>query len=333
MLKALLLASFIAAPLLGIAQQKPQYSQYVINNYLLNPAIAGIEDYTDIKLSARNQWVGVEGAPTTYYLSAHTRLAKKNIAASPGSVETRTPGFAAEREKRSIYRNERYKPRHGVGLILLHDKLGPFERTEATFSYAYHSPLTGNLKGAAGVSAGLTQMKVAGSSLSFVDPNDAAGTDRSTWRPNLSGGLWLYSSTFYAGISASEVLGNAITFSGDAGEAGEARIHYFFTGAYKVAASEKLAFIPSVMVKWLRPLPVSVDYNLRALYNNRIWAGISYRQHDSVAFLAGLTLNHIYELGYAYDTGVSSMGASSHEVVLGVRLYNKRRVLSPSNLW
>ena len=48
---------------------------------------------------------------------------------------------------------------------------------------------------------------------------------------------------------------------------------------------------------------------------------------------AGLTLNHIYELGYAYDTGVSSLGGSSHEVVLGVRLYNKRRILSPSNLW
>ncbi|WP_161888757.1 PorP/SprF family type IX secretion system membrane protein [Pontibacter russatus] len=330
MSRTLALVFLILVPLLGFAQQKPQHSQYMINNFLLNPAIAGIEDYTDIRLSARNQWVGVEGAPSTYYLSAHSRLAKKNIAASPGSVETRTPGFAAEREKRSIHRTERYKPRHGAGLILLHDKLGPFERTEANFSYAYHTPLTENLKAAAGVSAGLTQMKVAGSSLSFVDPNDAAGTDRSTWRPNLSGGLWLYSSRFYAGASAAEVLGNAVAFSGDAGEA---RIHYFFTGAYKVAASGKLAFIPSVMVKWLRPLPVSVDYNLRALYKNRIWAGVSYRQHDSVVFLAGLTLNHIYELGYAYDTGVSSMGASSHEVVLGVRLYNKRRILSPSNLW
>lgn len=333
MIKALLLASFIAAPLLGIAQQKPQYSQYMINNFLLNPAIAGIEDYADIRLSARNQWVGIEGAPNTYYLSAHTRLAKKNIAASPGSVETKTPGFAAEREKRSIYRNESYKPRHGIGLILLHDKLGPFERTEANFSYAYHTPLTGYIKAAAGVSAGVKQLKTAGSTLLFANPADAARTDRSTWRPNLSAGLWLYWSTFYAGVSAAEMLGNAVAFSGESGEAGEARIHYFFTGAYKAAASERLTFIPSVMVKWLRPLPVSVDYNLRALYNNRLWAGISYRQHDSIAFLAGLTLNHIYELGYAYDTGISSLGGSSHEVVLGVRLYNKRRILSPSNLW
>ena len=62
-----------------MAQQRAQYSNFALNNYLQNPAITGIEDYTDIKLGFRNQWVGIEGAPRTYYFSAHMPINKKNI--------------------------------------------------------------------------------------------------------------------------------------------------------------------------------------------------------------------------------------------------------------
>ncbi len=330
------MALILILPLLAAGQQKPQYSQYMLNNYLLNPAIAGIEDYADIKIGARNQWSGMEDAPNTFYLSAHTRLTKKNIGTSSSSIERKTPAFAAEREQRSTYRNENFKPRHGVGLLVMHDQLGPFVRTEASFSYAYHMPLTKDIKVAAGVAVGVTQLNLAGSSLHFANPADAAASDRSSWRPNLSSGLWLYSSEFYVGVSAAELLGNSLLFDGENGAAGEGRTHLFVTGAYKLAVSERFALIPSLMVKWLRPLPVSVDYNLRALYNNRIWAGVSYRQKDSMAFLAGLTLTHTFDLGYAYDAGISdlsSISGGSHEVVLGIRLLNKRKVLCPSNLW
>jgi ABC-type enterochelin transport system permease subunit len=37
------------------AQQRPHYTQYVINNYIINPAVAGIENYTDVKISHRHQ--------------------------------------------------------------------------------------------------------------------------------------------------------------------------------------------------------------------------------------------------------------------------------------
>ena len=51
------------------AQQKPVYTQYILNNYIINPAITGIENYTDVKISYRNQWAGIEGAPVTTNLS------------------------------------------------------------------------------------------------------------------------------------------------------------------------------------------------------------------------------------------------------------------------
>src|SRR5919199_6541669 len=60
------------------AQQKPYHTQYILNNYVLNPAISGIENYTDVKLSARDQWVGLNGAPQTFYLTVHAPIGKKD---------------------------------------------------------------------------------------------------------------------------------------------------------------------------------------------------------------------------------------------------------------
>ena len=49
----------------AFGQAKPYYTQYILNNYILNPGITGIENYTDVKLSYRNQWAGISGAPVT----------------------------------------------------------------------------------------------------------------------------------------------------------------------------------------------------------------------------------------------------------------------------
>ena len=59
------------------AQQRPQYTQYVLNNYIINPALSGIENYTDVKISSRDQWVGLNGAPRTMYLTVHSPIGKK----------------------------------------------------------------------------------------------------------------------------------------------------------------------------------------------------------------------------------------------------------------
>ena len=56
------------------AQQQPHYTQYVINNYILNPAVSGIENYTDVKIGHRHQWTGINDAPVTTYLTVHTPI-------------------------------------------------------------------------------------------------------------------------------------------------------------------------------------------------------------------------------------------------------------------
>ncbi|MGX8249340.1 type IX secretion system membrane protein PorP/SprF, partial [Escherichia coli] len=61
---------------IGRAQQRPYYTQYIMNNYIINPAVAGIENYWDVKASHRMQWVGLQDAPVTTYLTIHGPLKK-----------------------------------------------------------------------------------------------------------------------------------------------------------------------------------------------------------------------------------------------------------------
>src|ERR1700741_3725136 len=77
------------------AQQQPYYTQYILNNLILNPALAGIENYWDCKASYRNQWVGLNGAPTTLYLTVHATLGK-------GDLDKRTPTTVPDLEAKSL---------------------------------------------------------------------------------------------------------------------------------------------------------------------------------------------------------------------------------------
>ena len=137
------------------AQQRPHYSQYILNNYILNPALSGIENYTDIKISARDQWVGLNGAPQTFYLSMHSPIGKKDFKSSATSYQV--PG---QNPRGSSYW-ESYnasEPHHGVGLTMVNDKTGLYNRFSANVTYAYHLGLNATTNISAGFSGGFSRI-------------------------------------------------------------------------------------------------------------------------------------------------------------------------------
>ncbi|MBF9253926.1 type IX secretion system membrane protein PorP/SprF [Pontibacter sp. 172403-2] len=315
----------------AMGQQKPQYSLYNTNNFLLNPAIAGIEEYTDVKIGSRQQFSGADGSPSTYYVSVHGPIGYSSVAKRALKAKT-TPSFSTPSQNRMI----RPKPHHGVGLLVMHDEVGAFSRTEASVSYAYHLLLSEEVKLAAGASAGIIQQKLSANELTFYDASDQANVAWNAVKPNLSVGMWLYSSNFYLGISGAQLLANSVNYDDMIEERNHQYEHYFVTAAYKFDVSDRLSLIPSLMGMWLQPLPGSIDYNLRAMYDNRMWVGGSYRENGSFAVLGGVTLNHVFDVGYAYDTGLRDLqgfGGSSHEVMVGMRLFNLRKVFCPASLW
>src|SRR5947208_12010029 len=94
------------------AQQRPYYTQYILNNYIINPAIAGIENYWDVKVSHRHQWVGLEGAPVTTYLTIQGPLSKNNLGReNPTSYHTQ-----GENPRGKVFMEEYHSADHHHGL-------------------------------------------------------------------------------------------------------------------------------------------------------------------------------------------------------------------------
>ena len=320
-LTLLLLLPLLLAAVSARAQQQAQYSQYMNNNYLLNPGATGVEDYIDVKFSYRTQWTGLEGAPKTYYASINSSLGK-----------WRSTG------KRTIH--DRRRPFHAIGGLVYNDVTGPTSRTGLYASYAYNLVLTPDLRLALGVSAGMQQFAVDGQQLQFFDPTTRAASAASRVLDG-SVGLWMYSSRFYVGLSGAQLLGNKLNFSYgpnllDAGAPGNTlKRHYFATAGVRLPLSSDWSLVPSVLVKAVSPAPLSVDLNAKLKYQDLLWVGVSWRAFDSAVAMVGLSYEQL-TLGYSYDAGLSELAGyhgGSHEVLLGLRIKKKAQVVCTNRFW
>ncbi|NDK55880.1 PorP/SprF family type IX secretion system membrane protein [Pontibacter fetidus] len=322
----------------AMAQQKPQYTQYSTNNYLLNPAISGIEDYGDLKLGTRQQWSGLEGAPQTYYATFHMPINKDMSSSYRGS---RVGTKAKEETTKKPNRYKRIRPHHGIGAMASSTKTGPLKRGSFNMSYAYHQPLTRSLRVAAGVAPGMIQYSLDPGTVTTAQGNDPAVYDGrvNEIKFDLNMGIWLYSYNYYLGVSGAQLVPSKRKYINDGTPTdndGRLQQHYFATAAYRLDMTPDLSIIPSVMVKMAQPSPVSFDVSAKVMYANRIWAGATYRHKESVAAMAGMNINHLFDLAYSYDASTSPLGqanAGSHEVVLGFKLRNTRKVLCPEWAW
>jgi type IX secretion system PorP/SprF family membrane protein len=310
-------------------QQRPQFSQYMMNNYLLNPAISGIEDYTDVKLGVRQQWIGLEGAPVTYYVSAHTplnKLARQVRNAGRGLGSTRT-----------VNRNrfERPTAHHGVGVLALTDKTGPLRRSNFYLTYAYHLPVSRKVTVSVGANAGLLRFSFNPGEATYNNPADPVITADYVNRNFFDFGLgaWIYSESFFLGLSGAQLLrSNRDLNIRENGINEVMQNHFHATAGYKLRLGQDVALVPSVMVKLAEPSPVSVDVNLQAIFVDRVWVGASYRNEDALVAMAGVNISHIMDASYAYDynsSGLHTTNKGTHEIVLGLKLFNKSKVICP----
>ncbi|TGE05383.1 PorP/SprF family type IX secretion system membrane protein [Hymenobacter fodinae] len=316
----LLLLPLLVAAVPALAQQQAQYSQYMNNNYILNPGATGVEDYIDVKLSYRTQWTGLEGAPKTFYVSGSSSLGKWRTTS-----------------KRTL--RDRRRPFHAIGGLVYRDETGPTSRTGAYLSYAYNLVLRPNLRAALGASVGMQQFAVDGQKLQFFDPTTVAASAASRVLDG-SVGLWVYSSDFYFGVSGAQLLGNKLNFSYgpnslEAGEGNTLKRHYFATGGVRVPLSDDWSLVPSVLVKAVQPAPLSLDLNAKLKYQDLLWAGVSWRAFDSFVGMVGLSYEQL-TVGYSYDAGLSQLAGyhgGSHEILLGLRLKKKTQVVCTNRFW
>ncbi len=339
---AFVIVNFFAG-MMAFSQAKPYYTQYILNNYILNPGVTGIENYTDVKMSYRNQWTGINGAPVTTYLSLHGPIGKTDYKTSVTSFEV--PG---ENPRGKQYWENYTAPRahHGVGFTALNDNTGYMNRWSVYGSYAYHKPLGTQTTLSAGFNAGLSSVFLDRTQIDFadLDPNDPAigyssGELKKT-KPEIGAGLWLYGAHYFAGISVQNLIPGKAVFVANDDYGTYFTPNYFLTAGYRFALTEQVSMLPSVMIQSWDPQLYGIHTNVKFQYLDKVWVGGSYRFSDLVSgysAMAGINVSSAFNISYAYENATTSRlktyTKNTHEIIIGFLLGNKYGDTCPRNVW
>jgi len=280
------------------SQQLPQLTQFMDNNYVLNPAFAGMEDYYQVRTSIRNQWTGIADAPSTTILSIYGQQ-EENI---------------------------------GLGGVIFNDQFGPTSRTGGAISYAYHLSLTEKVNLSLALSGGFTQFKIDKNGWNVANPNDplTQGDVVVETVPDATFGFNFYSKDWYLGLAVPQLLTSNLNLLDDnlanaltSEQSGNLSRHIYVMGAYKFKANSKLELEPSFLLKSVAPTPMQFDFATRAIYDNKIWIGGSYRSTGDIGALLGYSVNDRYIIGYSYDilnSELADYSSGSHEFMLAIKL-------------
>ena len=305
-----------------LAQVKPVYTQYMLNQYLLNPAVAGTQDYWDLKASSRFQWVGVEGYPKSIYASAQGSFGKTVL-------------NTTKKNSKKTYKTKNYNGDpsfHGLGGIIAADKTGPTSVISAYASYTFNLKLSRDLRIALGIAPGFQNFSINSDGFEI-----STARDISVFVPDLTAGLWLYNTNFYFGFSSHQILESKLNLYNLYYNKNKLNRHYFANAGYKVELGNFFYLVPSVMVRYINPLPADVDLNLKGFYDGRAWAGFTFRPvSKSVAFMAGMNFNGKIDFSYAYDyynSYLNTVSFGTHEIIVGYRFRINKELYSPSDFW
>lgn len=319
---------------MSFAQQKPMYTQYVLNNYIINPAITGIESYFDVKLSSRNQWQGIKGAPQTSYFTIHGPIGKNDYRTNV-NTPYETPG---ENPRGKSYWEDytASEPHHGVGMQIVSDKTGNFNRFSAAASYAYHVGLSPTTNISAGFAAGITTTRINGNYDFGTDPIDPAvggvlAQDLKKVKPDLAAGIWVYGKHFFLGLSGQQIIPQKISYASNplATIDGKLVPHVFITGGRRFILSDDISVLPSVMIKYIKgefKNNYQAELNTKFQYRDLLWVGGSYRQFDGYAAMLGVNVLNKFSIGYSYDftdSPLRTYSRGTHELLIGLAIGNK----------
>jgi type IX secretion system PorP/SprF family membrane protein len=272
----------------------------MFDGLVINPAYAGANEALSLMFIDRRQWVGVDKAPSTQTLLAHTLFMKKQF---------------------------------GLGLNVTYDKIGVHKNFSALADYAYHLKVGEESYLSMGIQAGIHNIKSDYASL-FNGNNDPKIYNANVSETFFDFGVGVYyrSPRFHLGLSAPELLPQEISFH-DTVSVSLKHVNYFLFSKYRIIISESLNAEPGVLLKYLPGLEASFDINMNMIYREALTVGFSYRRKESVDFLLKAQVTPQLQFGYSYDHPIgyiSKLSNGSHEVMIHyIFRYTQTQVPSP----
>lgn len=298
------------------AQQDPQYTQYMYNTQVVNPAYAGSKDVLSFGLLGRTQWVNFDGAPKTGTFTVDTPI--------------------------GILGNM------GLGLSIVHDEIGPATESNINIDYAYriNTSATGRLS--FGLKAGIDVLNVDFSKLNIPEEGQGDVFENNIdnkLQPQIGAGVYYYTDKFYAGLSVPNFLSTSHfdesqidnLVDNDNSNAGETTakedMHYFFIAGYVFDLSDNLKFKPATLIKVIEGSPLQWDFSANFLINEKFTLGASYRWSAALSAMAGFQVSDAIFIGVGYDyqtTDLETYSDGSYEVMFRFDIFNKPdRIVAP----
>lgn len=281
-----------------IAQQAPFYTQYMFNDYLINPAVAGTYNHFQIRANTRIQWTKINESPRTMSIAGYGPFKERDM---------------------------------GYGGYIYNDVTGPESRLSLGGSYAYNIAINDDWRISGGLSFGIMQYKLDGTSMNFddelYDPVMPGGVESRTV-PDASLGIYAYTTYYYVGISAHQLLGNKYNIHEETDSIqGISRLtqHVYLSGGANFILNRDFAITPSALIKYTSPGLIQAEINAKVTYQRMAWFGLSYRTGDAIAVMAGYNHENKIYIGLAYDITVSDLrrySGGTIEVMIGYRFNN-----------
>lgn len=281
-----------------VAQQDPQYTQYMYNTLTVNSAYAGSLGHLAITGLYRTQWVGLDGAPKTQSFTLDTPVGKHV----------------------------------GLGLSVISEEIGPMEEQyiDANFSYTIQSGQTHKLS--FGIKGGGRVVNIDWTKGSYKDP-DVQFRENITnkFLPVVGAGLYWHGERDYIGLSIPNfITRERYNYDDIAENLVNERMHLYLIGGIVFDLSAHTKFKPAAFVKYVAGAPLIADFSANFMFNNCLTLGASYRTSDSVSALASIQITPQILIGYAYDyttTELQNYNSGTHEIMLRFELVSRKNGL------
>jgi type IX secretion system PorP/SprF family membrane protein len=275
----------------AFAQQEPLSTMFMTNPFVVNPAIAGTNNFFQVTSSNRFQWVGMANTTITNSLSVFGPMVKHPM---------------------------------GWGGSIYYDVCGAVSMGTVSGSYAYQYNINEEMNISAGLNLGIMQYKIDFAKIEMKEEDPVMYSKEAYYLPDANVGFYFWSSTYHAGLSFRHILNNKIGIYSSTNRDSSSRLkpHIYLTGGYKYYINREWAIEPGLVLKKVWPAPFQLDVNVRVWYKNTMWGGLSYRTQEALSIMLGYTYDRKIYIGYSYDLVLNPLGQhnfGSHEIMLGYR--------------
>jgi type IX secretion system PorP/SprF family membrane protein len=284
-------------------QSDPMFTQYMFNEMYINPAYAGSRENVSVTGLLREQWVGLDGAPSTQTFSVHAPILGKKV---------------------------------GLGLTFLNESIGVSKRTGFNLNGSYRIPMDQNTL-SFGLQLGVNSISESLLDLGLASDNQFQLNTGKQLAPNFGFGTYYVAPKWYLGLSIPRMIQNRLDVTTGTG-AVQNKLnvkdwHYFVTAGSIHSLSTDIKLRPALLIKTVNGAPMELDLSCNVLLRDFVWVGLAYRTQDALSFLAGAQLTKQLRLGYSYDMSTSKLkdfNSGSHEIMLGYDFsFDKNKIISP----